>query len=69
MAEVRYILAVVLSAVLFSSCINEEYEGPDPDLPVRTILVWLGGDNNLSDETGRRSRPCGRVGPTPGTNA
>lgn len=54
MAEVRYILAVVLSAVLFSSCINEEYEGPDPDLPVRTILVWLGGDNNLSDETGRK---------------
>ena len=54
MAEVRYILAVLLSAVLFSSCINEEYEGPDPDLPVRTILVWLGGDNNLSDETGRK---------------
>ena len=54
MAEVRYILAVVLSAVLFSSCITEEYEGPDPDLPVRTILVWLGGDNNLSDETGRK---------------
>lgn len=54
MAEVRYILAVVLSAVLFSSCINEEYEGPDPDLPARTILVWLGGDNNLSDETGRK---------------
>lgn len=54
MAEVRYILAVVLSPVLFSSCINEEYEGPDPDLPARTILVWLGGDNNLSDETGRK---------------
>lgn len=54
MAEVRYILAVVLLAVLFSSCINEEYEGLDPDLPVRTILVWLGGDNNLSDETGRK---------------
>ena len=54
MLKLRYILAVVLSAVLFSSCINEEYEGPDPDLPVRTILVWLGGDNNLSDETGRK---------------
>lgn len=54
MLKLRYILAVVLSAVLFSSCINEEYEGPDPDLPARTILVWLGGDNNLSDETGRK---------------
>lgn len=54
MLKLRYILAVLLLAVLFSSCINEEYEGPDPDLPVRTILVWLGGDNNLSDETGRK---------------
>ena len=54
MLKLRYILVVVLLAVLFSSCINEEYEGPDPDLPVRTILVWLGGDNNLSDETGRK---------------
>ncbi|WP_064976845.1 clostripain-related cysteine peptidase [Alistipes provencensis] len=54
MLKLRYILVVVLSAVLFSSCINEEYEGPDPDLPARTILVWLGGDNNLSDETGRK---------------
>ena len=54
MLEFRYILAVLLSALLFNSCINEEYEGPDPDLPVRTILVWLGGDNNLSDETERK---------------
>lgn len=54
MLKLRYILVVVLSAVLFSSCINEEYEGPDPDLPARKILVWLGGDNNLSDETGRK---------------
>lgn len=54
MLEFRYILAVLLSALLFNSCINEEYEGPDPNLPVRTILVWLGGDNNLSDETGRK---------------
>lgn len=54
MTKVRYILAVLLSALLFNSCINEEYEGPDPNLPTRTILVWLGGDNNLSDETERK---------------
>lgn len=30
------------------------YRADDPNLPVRTILVWLGGDNNLSDETGRK---------------
>lgn len=30
------------------------YRADDPNLPARTILVWLGGDNNLSDETGRK---------------
>lgn len=54
MRKMRHILAVLLSAVLFSSCINEEYEGPDPNLSVRTILVWLGGDNSLSGETERK---------------
>lgn len=54
MNKVRYIAALLLSALLFGSCIQEEYVGPDPDLPTRTILVWLGGDNNLSDETARK---------------
>lgn len=54
MNKIRYIFTVLLPAVLFSSCIREEYAGPDPDLPSRTILVWLGGDNNLSDETARK---------------
>lgn len=53
MRRIRYILALLLPAVL-GSCINEEYEGPDPNLPTRTIVVWLGGDNNLSDETVRK---------------
>ena len=53
MRRIRHILALLLPAVL-GSCINEEYEGPDPNLPTRTIVVWLGGDNNLSDETVRK---------------
>ena len=53
MGRIRCILALLLPAVL-GSCIAEDYEGPDPNLPTRTILVWLGGDNNLSDETERK---------------
>lgn len=54
MIKIRYILVLLLPAVLFGSCIQEEYTGPDPNLPTRTIVVWLGGDNNLSDETARK---------------
>ena len=32
------------------SCISEDYEGPNPDLPSRTVLVYMDGDNNLYDE-------------------
>ena len=49
-----YITAILLAVLLCGSCINEEYAGPDPDLPTRTIIVYLGGDNNLSEETGRK---------------
>lgn len=53
MGRIRCILALLLPAVL-GSCIAEDYEGLDPNLPTRTILVWLGSDNNLSDETERK---------------
>lgn len=54
MQKIRYISVVLLLGGLFASCIKEDYEGPDPNLPTRTILVYLGGDNNLSDETARK---------------
>lgn len=54
MDKIRYILAVLLPALLCGACIGEEYEGPDPNLPARTVVVYLGGDNNLSDETARK---------------
>ena len=53
MLKLRHIPVLLLS-VLLGACINEEYAGPDPNLPTRTIVVWLGGDNNLSDETVRK---------------
>ena len=54
MNRIGYITAILLAVLLCGSCINEEYAGPDPDLPTRTIIVYLGGDNNLSEETGRK---------------
>ena len=38
-----YLLFAV--AVFATSCIKDDYEGPNPDLPSRTVLVYLGGDN------------------------
>ena len=69
MNRIGYITAILLAVLLCGSCINEEYAGPDPDLPTRTIIVYLGGDNNLWRRLGARSRPCGRDGLTPGTSA
>lgn len=54
MQKIRDILVVLLLGGLFASCIGEDYEGPDPNLPARTLLVYLGGDNNLSDETAQK---------------
>lgn len=55
MKKIRcHIWAILALALFCCSCIKEEYEGPDPNLPTRTILVYLGGDNNLSDETARK---------------
>lgn len=36
------------AALLMAGCVGEEYRGPDPGLPKRTVLVWLAGDNDLS---------------------
>lgn len=44
---------VVLSAGL-TSCIGEKYTGPDPNLPSRTVLVYMAADNSLADETERK---------------
>lgn len=54
MKVIRSIFVILPLTVLLGSCIQEEYAGPDPDLPTRTIVVYLGGDSNLSDETARK---------------
>jgi hypothetical protein len=36
--------------LLFVSCDNSDENGKDPELPVRTIIVYLCGDNDLSSE-------------------
>lgn len=43
----RYIqLYLLLAVVMFlTSCIKDNPEGLDPNLPTRTVLVYLGGDN------------------------
>lgn len=39
-------LYLLLAAMVFkTSCIKDDYIGPDPNLPSRTVLVYLGGDN------------------------
>lgn len=45
-------LSILLSALLLllSSCIKESDNEPELDLPTRTVLVYLAGDNNLSGE-------------------
>lgn len=34
--------------MMMTSCIKDDYMGPDPNLPTRTVLAYLGGDNSLS---------------------
>lgn len=43
---------MMISVLLAVSCIEDEYEGPDPNLPSRTVLFYIAGDNNLG-EVGR----------------
>lgn len=45
---------LLLTGLLLCSCIDDEYEGPDPDLPARTVLAYMAGDNNLSGETAQK---------------
>lgn len=44
---IKYI-AVMAFVVFLQSCIKDDYQGPDPNLPTRTVLAYLGGDNSLS---------------------
>lgn len=41
--------AALTAALVVVSCIDEKYEGPDPDAPRRTVLFYLAGDNNLAE--------------------
>lgn len=45
----RTLAIIVLMAAMFASCIKEEHKGLDPNLPKRTVLVYLAGDNNLTE--------------------
>ncbi len=45
-----YLLITLFTAGTLCSCIKDDYEGPDPNLPTRTLIVYLAGDNNLSAE-------------------
>ena len=47
----RRVLACVVVSCVSVSCIRDDYNGPDLNLPTRTVLVYLAGDNNLSGET------------------
>lgn len=45
----RYIAATVVAASLFISCCDDD-EKPEPEIPNRTVLVYLGVDNNFAGE-------------------
>ena len=45
------ILVVLALLFIVVSCIKDEYQGPEPGLPSRTVLVYLGGDNELLSKT------------------
>lgn len=45
-----YLLITLFTAGTLCSCIKDDYEGPDPNLPTRTLIVYMAGDNNLSAE-------------------
>lgn len=44
---------IILFAGLIS-CIDEEYAGPNPNLPSRTVLVYMAADNTLADEVSQK---------------
>lgn len=39
------LIAAVFITYFATSCVNEFYNGPDAELPSRTVLVYLGGDD------------------------
>lgn len=41
-------------AMGMGSCIKEDYTGPDPNLPSRTVLVYMAADNSLSEEVAQK---------------
>lgn len=50
MKKLRCIGGLCLTAILLAtSCIKEDYSGPDPNGPRRTVLFYLAGDNDLSE--------------------
>ncbi len=44
----------VLATMLLPSCIKDDYAGPAPDLPSRTVLIYMAADNSLSEEVARK---------------
>lgn len=48
MKKYLYIWILCATTVL-TGCIKDEYDGPDQNLPTRTVLFYLCGDNNLDD--------------------
>lgn len=45
-----YLLTVLFAAGALCSCIKDDYEGSAPNLPTRTLIVYMACDNNLSAE-------------------
>lgn len=46
----RRVFVGLFALSLCTGCIREDYEGPDPSLPTRTVLVWMAAENSLAEE-------------------
>lgn len=62
--NMRLITAALSAALLMASCTRGE--APEPEGPPRTLVVYLGGDNNLSDETALKLDALRRGWPSDG---
>lgn len=49
---IKHSLLFLALPLLWIGCIKEDYVGPDPELSSRTVLVYIAGDNNLSELSG-----------------
>lgn len=47
---IRHTAGLLAAACLLTACVKEEYRGPDPTLPRRTVLVWLAGGHDTAAE-------------------